>query len=411
MAAYADTRLAALQRSTESGRQEQAEVGGAGRPAGGALCRRRPAGYRGHRRESGARLDPERALWVSLVGAGGQLPLRPGFGNAGGTGQRGGGTCANAGILVHGDNALEALARSSSPHLRQDRHPDPRRPDHRSPGATGAHQDRASERWRWPPACSSTAIIPLREPSMGWSVICRSTLQIIGSVPASPAPSTVSDTGLAAPISAGNYARCWPTHRRMRPTGLPWSAKTHPWPGYPCTIRCGNRQLRSSSGPDSKAWWLSCSPATAVVKVYCWLQSWVSQRFETGQTPQDKLTHVAQLQAEGATVTMIGDGLNDAPVLSQADTSIAMANAADLTRAQADLVMVDADLDIIPTAFRKALQCRRIMLQNFAWAMAYNACAIPLAASGFIAPWAAAVGMSLSSLLVVGNSLRLNRLP
>jgi Cu2+-exporting ATPase len=128
-----------------------------------------------------------------------------------------------------------------------------------------------------------------------------------------------------------------------------------------------------------------------------------------GLTPQQKMAHVRQLQAEGAVVTMVGDGLNDAPVLSLADASFAVASATDLARTQADFVIVGGDLHAVTDTWRKARQCRRIIGQNLAWALGYNICAIPLAAMGYIPPWAAAIGMSLSSLLVVANSLRLNR--
>jgi Cu2+-exporting ATPase len=128
-----------------------------------------------------------------------------------------------------------------------------------------------------------------------------------------------------------------------------------------------------------------------------------------GLTPQQKMAHVHQLQTEGAVVTMVGDGLNDAPVLSLADASFAVAGATDLARTQADFVIVGGDLHAVTDTWHKSRQCRRIILQNFAWALGYNICAIPLAAMGFIPPWAAAIGMSLSSLLVVANSLRLNR--
>jgi len=74
-------------------------------------------------------------------------------------------------------------------------------------------------------------------------------------------------------------------------------------------------------------------------------------------------------------------------------------------------VLVDGDLQAVTGTLRKARECRRVILQNFGWALGYNVCAIPLAATGHIPPWAAAIGMSLSSLLVVANSLRLNRLP
>ncbi|MEQ8514687.1 MAG: HAD-IC family P-type ATPase, partial [Chromatocurvus sp.] len=131
----------------------------------------------------------------------------------------------------------------------------------------------------------------------------------------------------------------------------------------------------------------------------------------TGMSPQDKSAHVAALQAAGASVLMIGDGLNDAPVLRRANASIAVAGATDLARTQADFVIMDGDLHRITTILDKAQQCRRTLYQNLAWALGYNAVGIPLAALGHIPPWAAAVGMSLSSLLVVANSLRLARAP
>ncbi|WP_240725095.1 heavy metal translocating P-type ATPase [Mangrovimicrobium sediminis] len=128
----------------------------------------------------------------------------------------------------------------------------------------------------------------------------------------------------------------------------------------------------------------------------------------TGLQPREKLEKVREMQAGGAVVAMVGDGLNDAPVLGAADASFAVAGATDLARAQADFVLA-ADLGGVTRTWRKARACRRIILQNFAWALGYNLCAIPLAAAGLVPPWAAAIGMSLSSLLVVTNSLRLNR--
>jgi len=128
-----------------------------------------------------------------------------------------------------------------------------------------------------------------------------------------------------------------------------------------------------------------------------------------GQTPQQKMARVQQLQENGAVVAMVGDGLNDAPVLGIADASFAVAGATDLARSQADFVIVGGDLDKIIESVLKARHCRRVVRQNFSWALIYNLCAIPLAAMGFVQPWAAAIGMSLSSLLVVANSLRLNR--
>lgn len=130
-----------------------------------------------------------------------------------------------------------------------------------------------------------------------------------------------------------------------------------------------------------------------------------------GQSPEDKLNRVSELQTEGAVVTMIGDGLNDAPVLQRADASIAVSGASDLARAQANFVIERGDLGQIPALYRTARRTRRVILQNFAWALGYNALGIPLAAMGLIPPWAAALGMSASSLIVVANASRLRRPP
>jgi len=124
--------------------------------------------------------------------------------------------------------------------------------------------------------------------------------------------------------------------------------------------------------------------------------------------PQQKMDHVRALQRAGAVVAMVGDGLNDAPVLGLADASFAVAGATDLARTQADFVIVGAGLQSVIDTWRKARQCRRVIWQNFGWALGYNLCGIPLAAMGYVPPWAAAIGMSASSLLVVLNSLRLN---
>lgn len=129
----------------------------------------------------------------------------------------------------------------------------------------------------------------------------------------------------------------------------------------------------------------------------------------TGCSPQQKLDRVAALQAAGGRVLMVGDGLNDAPVLKQADVSIAVAGATDLARAQADFVVLEGDLQQVGLLRRCAVQTRRVILQNFAWALGYNAIGIPLAALGWIPPWVAALGMSFSSLLVVANASRMRR--
>jgi len=124
-------------------------------------------------------------------------------------------------------------------------------------------------------------------------------------------------------------------------------------------------------------------------------------------TPGEKRLYVSELQRQGRVVAMVGDGVNDAPVLAQADLSLAMGGGARLAQIQADAVIVSenlADLDAAVSIARKTL---RIVRQNIAWAFGYNLVILPLALAGAVTPWMAAIGMSASSLLVVLNALRL----
>lgn len=129
-----------------------------------------------------------------------------------------------------------------------------------------------------------------------------------------------------------------------------------------------------------------------------------------GMLPQDKVSLVRELRDHGAKVIMVGDGVNDAPVLAAADASVALDAGTVLARATADAVVLGKRLGSVLDGVRVAGMTRRIIRQNIAWAIAYNFAAVPLAASGMLAPWMAALGMSVSSLVVVLNALRVQRL-
>jgi Cu2+-exporting ATPase len=127
------------------------------------------------------------------------------------------------------------------------------------------------------------------------------------------------------------------------------------------------------------------------------------------QTPKMKLEKLEQLRRAGRRVLMIGDGVNDAPVLAAADVSMTVKGGAELANSAADMILTSASLSLVSRAMDTARQAQKLVRQNLVWAVLYNVSVMPLAVSGMLKPWMAALGMSLSSLLLVANASRLVR--
>ncbi|MBN8726128.1 MAG: cadmium-translocating P-type ATPase [Xanthomonadales bacterium] len=132
-------------------------------------------------------------------------------------------------------------------------------------------------------------------------------------------------------------------------------------------------------------------------------------RWHARQQPADKLARLAELRAGGARVIAVGDGINDAPVLAGADVAVALASGAELAQASSDVVLSGQRLSALPEARRIARETLAILRQNQRWALLYNLSVVPLGALGFVPPWLAAIGMSVSSLGVVLNAMRVGR--
>ncbi len=128
-------------------------------------------------------------------------------------------------------------------------------------------------------------------------------------------------------------------------------------------------------------------------------------------TPEGKLAYVRELQQQGRRVAMVGDGMNDGPVLACADVSVAMGQAVPLAQAKSDFIVLGGQLAAVSALLQHARRTRAIVRQNLLWAALYNAVCVPLAILGFMPPWLAGLGMAASSLLVVLNSARLARMP
>lgn len=130
-------------------------------------------------------------------------------------------------------------------------------------------------------------------------------------------------------------------------------------------------------------------------------------QFQSACSPLDKLMRLQTLKQQGKKVLMVGDGLNDGPILASADVSIAMGKGVPLTLAHADYILLNGDISQIPELIQHAQKTMLVIKQNIAWAIVYNLVFIPLAFIGIVTPWLAGLGMALSSITVVANALRL----
>ena len=166
--------------------------------------------------------------------------------------------------------------------------------------------------------------------------------------------------------------------------------------------------VRQLAGMGLKIWILSGDRVSSVQRVAQWVGVPAAQAFGAC-SPQDKLDRVHAMQAQGHRVLMVGDGLNDGPVLASAQVSIALGGAVPLAQARSDLVMLGSRLLELPALIRRARLTLRVVRHNLAWALIYNAFLIPLAVVGWLPAWLAGLGMAVSSLWVIGYSFRLSR--
>jgi Cu2+-exporting ATPase len=418
---FADTRLAALQQAIDQAQQRKPALERladriAGRFVAGVLLLTAATAL------VWWQVDAGRALWVSLsvlvISCPCALSLATPAALAGAAS-----ALRRQGIIVYGENALETLPRCS--HMLFDK-----------TGTLTSGKLRLERLERladdWPEEEVMAVAAELQRHS---THPVGDAFAELSAPQASSSPATLSSTSPLSPLSGVHYQVGQGLRGEYRGRNLRMGSLTF------CRQLCPGLP----APPDAGLYWVAlCDERRAIAwfglgddlrpEAEGVLRALAAQRYElelltgdaspragelghalgfaavrTGQTPQDKTARVSALQKKGHQVAMVGDGLNDAPVLKLADASIAVTGASDLARAQADIVLLRGDLQQLLRVVQLARKTHRTIVQNFAWALGYNAIGIPLAALGLVPPWAAALGMSLSSLLVVANSLRLRR--
>jgi len=171
-------------------------------------------------------------------------------------------------------------------------------------------------------------------------------------------------------------------------------------------LRPGSQQVirrLSASGLEVRILSGDEEAAVAMVAERLGVSSWAARR-----RPEDKLRYIHELQAQGRTILMVGDGANDGPVLAAADVSMTVQGATELANSTADLILTPESLLPVLRVFEISRKAARLTRQHLVWALCYNAAIMPLAVSGVLEPWMAALGMSASSLVVVLNAARLS---
>ncbi len=190
-----------------------------------------------------------------------------------------------------------------------------------------------------------------------------------------------------------------------------WLADEHDWCArfaLADALRTGSKltlQGLAASGLDVRIVSGDAEAVVAGVAQFLGVSRWCAQ-----QRPDMKLQIIREMQTEGRTVLMVGDGANDGPVLAAADVSMTVQGATELANSTADFILTAESLQLVLRAFVVGRETSRLIRQNLVWALFYNAAVMPLAMSGALKPWMAALGMSASSLLVVLNAARLSRL-